>query len=761
MWRRGVVLLVIAAVAVVAAYVLGAWLHLFGALEGPGEPTASPIPAAVVAARTRAEQRAAARLSSAPTDQILFGDLHVHTTFSTDAFLWSLPMMNGAGSHPLGDACDYARFCSALDFWSINDHAEASSPRKWKATKEAIRECNAIAGEGDPDVAAFLGWEWSQVGRTPADHWGHKNVILRGLGDDEVPARAIGAAGVATDGLRGNIGGMPWYVPLLDFPERQRYFDFIAFMDEVREVPTCEDGVASPELPADCYESAQTPADLFRKLREWGVESMVIPHGNTWGFYSPPGTSWDKQLVGANYDPSQQFIVEIMSGHGNSEEFRDWREVAFDAEGKPSCPEPTRDYLPSCWRAGDIIEARCLEQGESATECELRADQARLLYAQAGVAGALVVEGESFEEWLDAGQCKDCFRPSFNYRPRGSTQYALALTNFDDPAHPRRFEFGVIAASDNHRARPGTGYKEIDRKLTTEANGLRDEAWSERVYPPEQPEALATAVDQLDLTRGFGTLEAERQASFFMTGGLAAVHADGRSRDAIWEALQRKEIYGTSGARILLWFQLLNAERPDGSFGAVPMGGKARLAENPRFEARAVGSFVQKPGCPEHVTGALSPERLEEICRGECYNPSDERKRITRIEVVRIRPQTSPGEDVAGLVEDPWRVLRCDPDPAGCVVHFEDPDFVASGRDAVYTVRAIEEPSPTINADNLRCERDAEGRCVKVNPCYGDDYKTPAEDDCTVPSEERAWSSPIFVDAAATRPLATAALPAR
>jgi hypothetical protein len=350
-------------------------------------------------------------------------------------------------------------------------------------------------------------------------------------------------------------------------------------MDEARDVPRCEEGIASPELPTDCYESAQTPADLFRKLGEWGVESMVIPHGNTWGFYSPPGTSWDKQLVGANYDPTQQFIVEIMSGHGNSEEFRSWRELSFDAEGKPSCPEPTRDYLPSCWRAGQLIEARCHEAGESAEECALRAEDARLLYAQAGVAGALVVEGEDFEEWLDAGQCKDCFRPSFNYRPRGSTQYALALTNFDDPARPRRFEFGVIASSDNHRARPGTGYKEVDRKLTTEANGLRDETWSERVYPQEDPAPRAVAVDQMDLTRGFGTLEAERQASFFMTGGLAAVHADGRGRDAIWDALRRKEIYGTSGARILLWFQLLNAERPDGSYAAIPMGGKARLVE--------------------------------------------------------------------------------------------------------------------------------------------------------------------------------------
>jgi len=744
---KTVAIVLLGLVVLVGLYLAGAYLHLYGALEDAGEPTLAPVSAEVVEQRTRMQQRAAARLSPAPSKQILFGDLHVHTTFSTDAFLWSLPMMQGEGAYPLGDACDYARFCAAIDFWSINDHAEASSPRKWRIAKEAIRQCNDVAGDPDnPDVVAYLGWEWTQVGTTPADHWGHKNVILRDLGDDEVPKRPIGAAGLATNGLRGSIGGMPWYLPLVDFTNRQRYYDFIAFMDEVREIPFCAEGVASPDLPADCYESAETPGDLFRKLGEWNVNSMVIPHGNTWGYYSPPGTAWDKQLTEAQHDPDQQFIVEIMSGHGNSEEYRDWRAVRFDAEGRPTCPEPTPGYLPSCWRAGEIIEERCLDAGESGEECDRRAAEARQLYAEAGVAGSHVVTGESFEEWLDSGQCPDCFRPSFNYRPAGSTQYALALTDFASDGDGRRFRFGVIASSDNHRARPGTGYKEVDRKVTTEANGLRSEEWSQRVYPPEEKQARAVAFDRTDFSRGFGTLEAERQSSFFMTGGLAAVHSEGRSREEIWTSMERKEIYGTSGERILLWFHLLNAERFDGSYGAVPMGGEAVMGENPRFEVRAVGSFKQDPGCPEHVAGALTSERLERICRGECYNPSDERKLITRIEVVRIRPQVSPDEPVASLIEDPWRVHECEPSQTGCTVQFEDPEFAEAGRDAVYYVRAIEEPTPTINAENLRCTRDEEGRCVEVRPCYGDDYRTDPEDPCTEPSEERAWSSPIFVD---------------
>ena len=31
---------------------------------------------------------------------IYFGDLHVHTTFSQDAFMFSLPMLQGEGAHP-------------------------------------------------------------------------------------------------------------------------------------------------------------------------------------------------------------------------------------------------------------------------------------------------------------------------------------------------------------------------------------------------------------------------------------------------------------------------------------------------------------------------------------------------------------------------------------------------------------------------------------------------------------------------------------
>ena len=738
-------------VAGVGLYVLGARMHAYGEHEGAGTPLDKHLPEADVRARARAEQRAAAALTTTPpARQVLFGDLHVHTTFSTDAFLWSLPMAGGEGAHPIADACDFARFCSGLDFWSINDHAEATTPRRWQETREAIRECNAVAGNPEnPDVVAFLGWEWSQVGVTPEQHYGHKNVILRDLDDAQVPSRVIAAAGPATDALRGTFGGMPWYVPLLDFPNRERYFNFIEFMDEVREVPGCAEGVSAKDLPADCYESAATPKELFRKLDEWGMNAIVIPHGNTWGFYTPPGSTWDKQLANGNQDPRRQFLIEVMSGHGNSEEYRDWKEVLVDASGKATCPEPRPDYLPSCWRAGEIIEQRCRAAGTAEAECAQRAAGARQHYVDGRVAGHWSVPGVQPAEWLDSGQCRDCFIPSFNYRPGSSTQYALAISNFDDPNGPQRFRFGLLASSDNHQARPGTGYKEFARKQgMTESRGPRDEKWRKRINPwiyAEEAVPESREVPLNDLSRGFAILEGERQASFFLTGGLAAVHTEGRSREQIWDALQRKEVYGTSGDQILLWFHLLNAESADGTLAAVPMGGEVRMTGTPRFEVRAVGAFEQKPGCPAATTAALSADRIEKLCRGECFNPSDERKQITRIEVVRIRPQVRSGESVGELIEDPWKKIACDPSPTGCVVQFEDPDFATAGRDTLYYVRAIEEPSPAVNAGGLRCRTDETGRCIEVNPCQGD-YRSAPDDDCLATIEERAWSSPIFVD---------------
>ena len=152
----------------VIGYISGAYMGLYGNHEAAGKVTAIHIPRAEVNKRIAQQKTASHQIQVAKDKQILFGDLHVHTTFSSDAFRMSLPIVQGEGAHPPADACDFARFCSALDFWSINDHAESITPQHWEETRQAIRQCNNVAGDpANPDVVAFLGWEWTQVGATP------------------------------------------------------------------------------------------------------------------------------------------------------------------------------------------------------------------------------------------------------------------------------------------------------------------------------------------------------------------------------------------------------------------------------------------------------------------------------------------------------------------------------------------------------------------------------------------------------------------
>jgi hypothetical protein len=694
-------------------------------------------------ARTSAQQDAAVELGRATPGQILFGDLHVHTTFSSDAFIRSLPMLNGEGAHPPADACDFARHCAALDFWSINDHAEGTSPRMWQEIKESIRQCNAVAGDpGNPDMVSLLGWEWTQSNPDPDRHYGHKNVVFLDTAEDAVPTRPIGSAFFKTSG---NVGvedimfppSQRILSPLLDFGNRQLYYDFFGMIREAARVPYCPQGVSVRALPADCHEAASTPKALFAKLEDWGFESIVIPHGNAWGVSVPPTSSWDRQLA-TGHDPDRQILIEMYSGHGNSEEYRSWRPVIEDAAGNLACPSPNFQYLPNCWRAGEIIRARCLQAELDPVECDDRAAEARTNYLALGNLGFRSVPGQQPGDWLDSGQCRDCFLPAFNLVPGYTTQYALAISHFDESGQPIRFRFGLIGSSDTHRGRPGVGYKEFSRHSMTDAHGPRSPGWARLMGVEEQVPVPRSSTPALK----FGILnfaEMERRSSFLTTGGLVAVHADGRDRQSLWSGLRRREVYATSGPRILLWFDLV-----DEAGDVYAMGSEITSTNTPDFRVRAAGSLRQQAGCPDSVLSALSPERIERLCRGECYNPGDERHRLDRIEVVRIRPQQRPGEPLDSLIEDPWRTFQCPAETDSCNVNFRDEDFVAAARDAVYYVRAIQAPTPKINGANLACEYDENGLCTKTRLCSGN-YLTDIDDDCMAAAEERAWSSPIFL----------------
>jgi hypothetical protein len=655
--------------------------------------------------------------------QILFGDLHVHTTYSIDAFTLELPMMGLQGVHDSAMACDFARYCANLDFFSFNDHAESLTPDHWREQKEIVQQCNI--SNDDPvtnDLVVFPGWEWTQIGTTSENHWGHRNVIFKDIQD--LPARPIGSrtpeTGLGIFDTTQQAVAARWLDPL----NFKRYSDLGWLLDTVRNIPFCDEGINSTELPLECYEFARTPQDLFSKLDEWQSDSIVIPHGQTWGFHVPLGTSWDNRLNDQGHDPSKQILLEVMSGHGNSEEFRDIASADFLQSGEMSCPEPADNFLPCCWQAGEIQKKKC--DGLSDAECTARVKLAKKYTLAGGPYANMVFPEAAPEEWLNCDQCTDCFKPAFNYRPKQSAQYALAISNFDSgDKSPQRYNFGFIASTDDHTARPGTGYKQYERRKMTFAMGPKSKMW-EYKYKAEDP----TFPEIPKINPGESQPDSERVSSFVYPGGILAVHSKGRSKDQIWSALKNKNVYGTSGPRILLWFDIVNSPE-----GKQSMGSEITMSQNPQFIVRAAGSFKQKAGCPTESIDSLSPKRLEYLCAGECYNPSNERHIIDRIEIIKITPQSYAGEAVSPLIDDAWKTISCE-GKSECVIKFEDENYT---RDSVYYVRAIQESTPAINGNSSLIDNN------EFKLCKGS-FRTSLADDCLSDINERAWSSPIYLN---------------
>ena len=713
--------------------VMGMYFNWFGVYEGAGENVQEER-----SSPTRSNQ--VSQSTGEDTKQILFGDLHVHSTFSLDAFLLNLPIMQGEGVHPVADACNFARFCSNLDFFAVTDHAEWLTSREWRDTISSIQNCALISKDLDnPPIIPLLGWEWTQKSINKSSHYGHKNVILRSIENDEIPLRPIGAEEKFFELSSLMPISTMLAASLYDFKNRQNYYNFRYRKLITNNLDRCSSDKPVRDLPVDCIERAVSPEVLFKKLDEWGFDSLVIPHGTAWGTTAPPMAAWDTQLNKKDHDPNYQKLIELYSGHGNTEEYRSWRTLNYDGSSILSCPQPSPGFIPECHQAGEIIRERCRVAAGPSEECDKRARAARQNYVSVNPFGLLTVPGSEPTEWLDSGQCLDCFLPAFNYRPQMSAQYALAIRDFTS-GEPEGYRFGFIGSSDNHQSRPGTGYKEVFRYLNSDSKYSSKNNSLSSLGPKKEPQLPSTK--KIDLRKFKDQIsipiKVERISSFIYTGGLVAAHSKGRNRQALWDSMDSREVYATSGDRILLWFDLINHNS-----GVIqPMGSEVDLENNPMFRVKAIGAQIQKPGCDLNTNAKVS-EVISQLCKGECFNPSDLRKIITSIEIVRIRPQSYSGEPIDPLIEDPWKTFNCEPSQEGCLVEFKDEQFLGSNREIVYYARAIQEPSQAINGNGFSCDKDENGLCTAVNLCG--DEKGKEEGDCLGEIKERAWSSPIFV----------------
>lgn len=261
------------------------------------------------------------------------------------------------------------------------------------------------------------------------------------------------------------------------------------------------------------------------------------------------------------------------------------------------------------------------------------------------------------------------------------------------------YKLGIIASTDTHNGTPGA----VDEDRFAGHVGVDDAAPADRLG--------VTGLLPGGIING--------------PGGLAGVWAVEGSRDAIFEALRRRETFGTSGPRIAV--RLFGGDYPDdlcgdpdlvakGYAGGVPMGGDlpATGGEAPRFVVVA----QRDPGTADFAGVQL--QRVQ-IVKGWVDAAGEGHEQVWDV----------AGDANNGAGVDP---ATCAPTGKGadslCAV-WKDPAFDPTER-AMWYVRVVENPSCRYNAWECLALAEAD--------------RPPACADPNIPKtiQERAWTSPIW-----------------
>jgi hypothetical protein len=232
--------------------------------------------------------------------------------------------------------------------------------------------------------------------------------------------------------------------------------------------------------------------------------------------------------------------------------------------------------------------------------------------------------------------------------------------------------------------------------------------------------------------KGFGKT---RYNWIYTAAGYAAVWATDNTREALWDAMKRKEVYATSGSRMTVRFFAGWDFKPGdarsryladaGYAKGVPMG-----ADLPRAPAGAAGGKI----APTFLVAAMKDaqsgnlDRIQ-IVKGWVDKAGKPHEKIYDVawgNADRRKPgkngKLPPVGDTVDVKTATWTDTIGDPELAGV---WKDPDFDPSLR-AFYYARVIEIPTPRWTA------YDAVRFGIRMGP------------EVPMKHQERAWTSPVW-----------------
>jgi hypothetical protein len=238
------------------------------------------------------------------------------------------------------------------------------------------------------------------------------------------------------------------------------------------------------------------------------------------------------------------------------------------------------------------------------------------------------------------------------------------------------YKFGLVGSTDNHTALP----------TSREENNFSKAHIAEPSEHRYEDVLIQGQIPELSL-----------ELKDVGASGLAAVWARENTREAIWDAMARKEVYATTGNRLQVrvfagWdFEADEVQRPDfarqGYTRGVPMGGDLRSAprgESPKFMIRALRD-VDGPNL----------DRIQ-VIKGWLDDDGETHERIFDVAVSDGRTIDSDGRartPVGSTIDLSVPSYTNSIGEPLMAAYWEDPDF-DSDLSAFYYVRVIEIPTP-------------------------------------------------------------------
>jgi hypothetical protein len=297
------------------------------------------------------------------------------------------------------------------------------------------------------------------------------------------------------------------------------------------------------------------------------------------------------------------------------------------------------------------------------------------------------------DEWADYGTWDKADIAGFKLKEDWMLQYEYARTALQVGLQQEQklgvnpFKFGMVGSTDSHTAMASTREENYWGKMPSAEPS--PDRWEHYVIKSFSGDDASS------------TFEYETLAS-----GLAAVWARENTRDGIFEGMQKKEVYATTGTRIVVRFfggwdyEADDVYRPDAvSIGyrkGVPMGG-----DLPAKPAGAKAPVFMVGALKDSWSGNL--DRIQ-IVKGWVDSNGDRQERIYDVAVSDGRVIGADGRcttPVGNTVDEANATYLNTIGDAELRAVWIDPDFIPA-HPAVYYARVLEIPTPTWQAYDMQ-----------------------------------------------------------